>query len=129
MAAEDPQTPEEWQAAADGADFLLLLDSARQYGLIEGGPEANVGRCVEILERAADQGIFPTPLDRRRAWVARWLARKLELLGVPQVALAKRADVHQAVVSLIVRGKRTIDRALWERLNTAIEEIRKERSQ
>jgi len=56
---QDPKTPEEWQEAADAAHFLLLVDSARQYGLITGGPEANVDRCISILEQAKAQGITP----------------------------------------------------------------------
>lgn len=128
MAAEEPQTLDEWQAAADGADFLLLLDSARQYGLVEGGPEANVARCVEILERAAAQGIFPSPLDRRRAWVSRWLLAEREALGVTYRAIAVRAGLHPVAMSLIARGKRDIDRELWERLKASIEAIRKERN-
>lgn len=31
----DPLTPEEWQEAADLAELMLHIDSARQYGLIE----------------------------------------------------------------------------------------------
>lgn len=55
----DPQTPKEWQVAADGAYFLLSLDAARQYGLIEGGPEIDADRCMEILDRAKAMGITP----------------------------------------------------------------------
>jgi hypothetical protein len=39
----------------------LALDSARQYGLIKGGPEVNVARCVEILKRGRQLGITPAP--------------------------------------------------------------------
>ena len=41
----DPKAPEEWQAAADAADALLRLDSARMYGLVTGGPEVDADRC------------------------------------------------------------------------------------
>lgn len=56
---EDPQTREEWQDVVDACEFLLQLDSARQYGLIKGGPECNVERCEELLDRAKHQGIYP----------------------------------------------------------------------
>ena len=55
----DPRTREEWQEAADAAHVLLTIDAARQYGLIEGGPEIDLGRCVEILRKARRQGITP----------------------------------------------------------------------
>ncbi len=57
--AKDPQTPAEWQEAVDCAQFLLLLDCAHQYGLIEGGPKVNVDRCAAILERGRERGIYP----------------------------------------------------------------------
>jgi hypothetical protein len=58
----DPRTPREWQAAADAAYLMLTLDSCRQYGLIEGGPEIDCERCEAILERAAKKGIKPAEL-------------------------------------------------------------------
>jgi hypothetical protein len=60
--SRDPSTPEEWQEAADMAEFLLLLDGCRQYGLVDGGPEAHVERCCRILTEAARRGIFPSGL-------------------------------------------------------------------
>lgn len=56
-----PGTPAEWQDAADAAHFFLLLDAARQYGLVTGGPGVNVDRCVAILDLAAARGIRPRP--------------------------------------------------------------------
>jgi hypothetical protein len=56
-----PQTPAEWQEAVNQAHFWLLVDSARQYGLITGGPEVNLNRCEEILEKGKAQGIEPDP--------------------------------------------------------------------
>jgi hypothetical protein len=56
---EDPQTKEQWQEAANLAEFCLLLDSARQYGLVTGGPEVNLDRCEEIIAKARKRGIFP----------------------------------------------------------------------
>jgi hypothetical protein len=55
----DPVTPEEWQEAADAAEFLLLLDSCRMYGLITGGPKADIDRCVWILDQAKLRGVTP----------------------------------------------------------------------
>ena len=56
-----PQTREEWQDAADCADWALALDSARQYGLVTGGPRVYVERCEGILKLAAERGIRPHP--------------------------------------------------------------------
>jgi hypothetical protein len=50
----DPESPAEWQEAVDTAHFLLLLDSARQYGLVEGGPAVDIERCEAILKRGAE---------------------------------------------------------------------------
>lgn len=57
----DPRTLEEWQEAADGAELALLIDSCRQYGLIEGGPEYDLERCDWILKEAKKRGIVPAP--------------------------------------------------------------------
>ena len=57
---QNPETPEEWQAAVDAADALLKLDAARLYGLVSGGPEVDAERCWELLHRAAEEhGIEP----------------------------------------------------------------------
>lgn len=58
-AANDPQTRLEWQEAVNAADFLVLLDSARLYGLVTGGPAVNVERCERILADGKAQGIVP----------------------------------------------------------------------
>ena len=59
--SRNPRTPAEWQEAVDGAHACLLLDAARQYGLIEGGPGVNADRCSGILEHGRARGIVPTP--------------------------------------------------------------------
>ena len=59
----DPQTPEEWQEAVNAAEFLLLIDSARQYGLIEGGPKVNGRRADAILDRGRRLGYLPLSTD------------------------------------------------------------------
>lgn len=57
----DPKTRAEWQEAVDGAKGLLLLDSARQYGLVTGGPEVDVDRCEKILQAGRRRGVRPAP--------------------------------------------------------------------
>lgn len=58
---QDPETPEQWQEAVDMAEVLVGLDSAKQYGLVTGGPEVNVERCLEILRRGRARGVVPSP--------------------------------------------------------------------
>jgi hypothetical protein len=58
----DPETPQEWQAAVDAAEFYLNMDSARQYGLLTGGPKVNADRCEEILRRGKRKGYVPAPM-------------------------------------------------------------------
>lgn len=68
---ELPVTADEWQAVVDQATALLHVDSARQYGLITGGPNVNVERCCEIVREAELRGIRPSPRaieDFVRAW-------------------------------------------------------------
>lgn len=65
---KDPQTPEEWQEAADLAWFFLVLESCRMYGLIRGGPRANIERCESILIQAKNRGITPTNDEEERLW-------------------------------------------------------------
>jgi hypothetical protein len=55
----DPETPAEWQDAVNAAEACLLIDSARQYGLITGGPGVDVDRCVQIVDRGRAQQIVP----------------------------------------------------------------------
>lgn len=66
----DPTTPDEWQEAVDGAEFMLLVESARLYGLIETDMVVDVGRCDELLRRGKDRGHKPAPLDEL---VAAWI--------------------------------------------------------
>jgi hypothetical protein len=56
----DPQTPEEWQDAVDVAAAARALADCKMYGLIEGGPDIDIGRCDEILERGAARGVLPS---------------------------------------------------------------------
>jgi hypothetical protein len=61
---QDPTNAAEWQEAVDHAHFFLLLDSARQFGLITGGPAIDVERCEEILEKGAALGYTPKELKK-----------------------------------------------------------------
>lgn len=57
---KNPRTRGEWQDAADAAYAMLALDAARQYWIVEGGPEIDKERCVEILRLAKRRGITPS---------------------------------------------------------------------
>ena len=57
----DPASRREWQEAVDYSQALLAIDSARQYGLITGGPHINWHRCVDLLERGKAMGFKPRP--------------------------------------------------------------------
>jgi hypothetical protein len=63
MRPRDPHTPEEWQEAVNMAEFLLALDSCKQYGLIEGGPTVKFERALKIIERGRARGVVPAPLE------------------------------------------------------------------
>lgn len=58
---KEPATPSEWQEAVDLAYGAQCLDSARQYGLVSGGPKVNLDRCDEILRRGNQLGYTPGP--------------------------------------------------------------------
>lgn len=54
----DPVTDQEWQQVVNNIEVLELIDSARSYGLIKGGPEINRERCDELMAKAREKGIF-----------------------------------------------------------------------
>lgn len=56
---QSPQTPAEWQAAVDLAYACLLLDRARQFGLVTALPRVNVPRCEEVLALGRARGFEP----------------------------------------------------------------------
>lgn len=68
-APRSPRTKREWQEAVDLANFYLVLDSARQYGLIAGGPDIDVRRCEDLIVQGKHRGLEPRPdsLDRSLA--------------------------------------------------------------
>lgn len=70
----EPKTTEEWQEAVDIAHACLLLDAARQYGLVIGGPEVNADRCAQILELGKARKIYPREGSAER-FVAAWQAQ------------------------------------------------------
>jgi hypothetical protein len=45
----------------------LLIDDARMYGLIDGGPKVDRERCVEVLDRLRKRGVVPTEEEAERA--------------------------------------------------------------
>ena len=57
--AREPETPEEWQAAVDAAQCVLLIDSAKQYGLITGGPRFDLDRAHDLITRGRALGYTP----------------------------------------------------------------------
>ena len=59
----DPLTSPEWQEAVDSAAFFRALEDSKMYGLIQGGPIVNLRRCNELLERGAELGYRPAPLN------------------------------------------------------------------
>jgi hypothetical protein len=56
----DPETPDEWRDAVEWAEVMLLLDSARGYGVVTGGPAVDVERCLELQARGRALGHAPT---------------------------------------------------------------------
>lgn len=56
-----PRTRGEWQDAVDAAEGALCLGSARQYGLVTGGPEVNLERAAVLLREGKRHGITPAP--------------------------------------------------------------------
>jgi hypothetical protein len=60
---QEPTTPDDWRRAVTLAEVMLDIDAARQYGLITGGPEVNVARCVDVLRRGRQRGIVPRSPD------------------------------------------------------------------
>jgi hypothetical protein len=62
-----PLTVDEWNEAATLAAACLLIDDARLYGFVVGGPTIDRERCVEVLDQAARVGIVPTKLATEQA--------------------------------------------------------------
>ena len=56
----NPRTNQEWHEAVDAAKGALVLESARMYGLVRGGPKVNIARCEEILLLGKKKGFQPS---------------------------------------------------------------------
>jgi hypothetical protein len=63
----DPQTPQEWQDAVNGAAGAIAIESCKMYGLLKGGPKINLARCEQILKRGVRKGITPSKPDTELA--------------------------------------------------------------
>jgi hypothetical protein len=63
MKKRDPETAEEWQEAVDAAYFVLVLDSCRQYGLIEWDGKPDIERCLKVLEEGKRRGYTPKKIE------------------------------------------------------------------
>jgi hypothetical protein len=55
----DPVTPNEWQEAVDMAEFLLLMESAKMYGLVSFETVIHPKRCCHILALGMKHGYQP----------------------------------------------------------------------
>lgn len=77
---KEPKTRREWQECVNLAEVYLLLDSARAYGLVRGGPEVDVDRCSEMLAVGEERGIRPQQAAVKR------LARILFKVRPPMAA-------------------------------------------
>lgn len=61
----DPKDPEpafkclELQTIVNICNFLLKVDSARQYGLLEGGPDIDADKCIHYTEWGKRLKIYP----------------------------------------------------------------------
>ena len=60
MGKNEPSTDAEWQLCVDACTGLRMIEDAKLYGLLEGGPEINMERIDYFLERAAEKGIQPS---------------------------------------------------------------------
>ena len=68
--SRDPTNRNEWREAVLAAEVMLRIDVARQYGIITGGPEVDVARCLEIIERGRATGYAATEAEIREALAA-----------------------------------------------------------
>ena len=64
--AQNPTSPEEWQECVNLCELYLRVDSARQYGLITGGPQVDVRRCEWLLRWGKRRGFMPEPETVKR---------------------------------------------------------------
>lgn len=81
----DPVTPDDWYRAVLMAEALLHLDSARQYGLITGGPGIHVDRCLAIRAAGRRRGVVITDEELGLAIGVLVAANWRRRMGVPHV--------------------------------------------
>lgn len=109
-----PVSRREWQAAADAALALLLLDAARGYGLATGGPLVDVARAEALLGEAYRRhGVSPAA-DCVERFVEDSLARNDRALAGLEVS------VSGPVGRLLDRPRR--QRTAARRLKSRVEE-------
>jgi hypothetical protein len=51
---------EAWQYLVDAAHALLCIESAKQYGLVTGGPPIDQEQCEKALTRGRFLGFYPS---------------------------------------------------------------------
>lgn len=61
-------TPAEWQEGVDAAHVMLQIHGAKSFGLVTGGPEVNVERCLELLHAGRELGVVLRP-DALEQWI------------------------------------------------------------
>lgn len=88
-----PKTQAEWQDAVDAAWALLGIDSARQYGLVTGGPEVNVANCLDMVRKGEAWGITPSD-DANKRFIAEYNASVEAHRNGEPVGLAVAGGVH-----------------------------------
>lgn len=66
MKERPPPAPVDWQAAVDAAMRILVLASARRFGLIHTPSQANEQQAKRILELGRQHKFVPTPNDPNR---------------------------------------------------------------
>lgn len=54
-----PRNEAEWREAVNIASALRLLHDCKLYGLVTGGPKADIERCDLILSRGKSLGFEP----------------------------------------------------------------------
>jgi len=88
-----PHTRQQWQEAVTSAHHFLLLDAARQYGLIEGGPRVNLDRCKSLIKQARKKKIQPDSSEEA-------LKAFLVEIGAVRVEEAPKAEQRTDLVQI-----------------------------
>lgn len=59
MANREPQTDQEWQKAVDLADMHLKILDVQAHTPLEGVPEIDRARCLDLLNRGRARKVYP----------------------------------------------------------------------